>query len=84
LDIGRGHTIHHWQTPDERSCIQLFDREYSAGELHHTEEWIIPIFEPVRLTYMTQPFVLQVCMPSEYLSVDADVASLIGIHPKRE
>jgi hypothetical protein len=80
--IGRGHTIHHWQTPDERSCIQLFDREYSAGELHDTEEWIIPIFEPVRLTYMTQPFVLQICLPTEYLSPDADVASLIGIHPK--
>ena len=81
--IGRGHSIQHWQTPDERSCVQDFDRQYSAGELQGgPEAWIVPIFEPVRMTYMTQPFVLEVCLPEEQLSADADVACLIGIHPK--
>lgn len=81
--IGRGHSIQYWQTPDERSCVQDFDRQYSAGELEGgTESWIVPIFEPVRMTYMTQPFVLEVCMPERPLPADADVACLIGIHPK--
>ena len=80
--IGRGHSIQYWRTPDERSCVQDFDRDYSPAELEDSEQWIVPIFEPVRMTYMTQPFVLQVCMPEFPLSPDADVACMVGIHPK--
>ena len=81
--IGRGHSIQHWKTADERSCVQDFDRLYSAGELEGgPEAWIVALFEPVRMAYMTQPFVLEVCMPEEQLSPDAEVACLIGIHPK--
>lgn len=80
--IGRGHSIQYWKTPDDRPCIQEYDRDYSPGELEITEEWIVPLFEPVRLTYMTKPFVLQVCLPEKPLPADADVACLVGIHPK--
>jgi hypothetical protein len=42
----------------------------------------VPLLEPVRLTYMTEPFVLEICLPEKPLDVDADVAVLVGIHPK--
>lgn len=80
--IGRNYDIQYWRTPDERPCIQEFDRDYNPGELFETEQWIAPIFEPVRLTYMTKPFVLQVCMPDLPYPADVNIACLIGIHPK--
>ena len=61
----------------------MFDREYQPGELEETEQWIIPIFEPVRLTYMTKPFVLQIVLPELPLSPHAEVAVLMGLHPKK-
>jgi hypothetical protein len=60
--VGRSHDIQYWKTEDQRTCIQDLDRDYSPGELNPSEEWIVPLFEPVRLMYMTQPFALQVCI----------------------
>lgn len=79
---GRHHDIQYWRTPDERPCIQEFDRDYNPGELFETEQWIAPLFEPVRLAYMVKPFVLQVCMPDAAYGADVDVACMIGVHPK--
>ena len=30
-----------------------------------------------------KPFVLQICMPEKPLAKDAEVATLVGIHPKK-
>jgi len=59
--IGRDHDLQFWCTPDPRTDVQILDRDYIPGELEETEQWIIPIFEPVRLTYLEKPFPLQVC-----------------------
>lgn len=77
----RGCDIQFWRTPDERPCAQEFDREYSPGDLEPSEEWIAPLLEPVRLAYLTKPFVLQICLPSLPLHKDAAVALLAGMHP---
>ena len=79
---GRNYDIQYWKTPDERPCLQEYDRDYNPGELFETEEWIAPLLEPVRLTYMVKPFVLQICMPEAPLSPQVNVACLVGIHPK--
>lgn len=70
------------QTPDPRTDVQILDRDYVPGELEETEQWIIPIFEPVRLTYLMKPFPLQICLPENALPADADVAYMIGLHPE--
>lgn len=62
--IGRDHDLQYWRTPDQRTDVQVLDRDYVPGELEESENWIIPIFEPVRLTYMTQPFELQISTPN--------------------
>lgn len=80
--VGRGHDIQYWRTPDQRTCVQDYDREYAPGDVEPSEEWLVPLLEPVRLTYMTQPFVLQIFLPDKPLDADAEVAVLIGIHPK--
>lgn len=80
--VGRDHDVQYWRTPDERTDIVELDRDYSPGEVEESEQWIVPILEPVRLTYMTKPFVLQICMPEKPIPGDAEVAMLIGIHPK--
>ena len=80
--IGRNHDIQFWRTADPRPCVLEFDRDYIPGELEPSEEWIIPIFEPVRLSYLVQPFELQVCLPDKPLSENASVAYMIGVHPK--
>lgn len=80
--IGRDHDLQFWRTPDPRTDVQILDRDYVPGELEEHENWIIPIFEPVRLQYLTQPFELQVCLPENPLPKNADVAMMIGIHPK--
>ena len=81
--VGRNCDLQWWKTPDARPDPQTFDREYAPGELEESEQWIIPIFEPVRLTYMTRPFVLQIVLPEHPLSPHAEVAVLMGIHPKK-
>lgn len=58
--IGRDHDLQFWRTPDQRTDVQVLDRDYVPGELEDSENWIIPIFEPVRLAYLTQPFELQI------------------------
>lgn len=58
--IGRDHDLQFWRTPDPRMDVQILDRDYVPGELEETEQWIVPIFEPVRLSYLTEPFPLQV------------------------
>jgi hypothetical protein len=58
--IGRDHDLQFWRTPDQRTDVQILDRDYVPGELEESENWIIPIFEPVRLTYLVQPFELQI------------------------
>ena len=80
--VGRDHDVQFWRTPDERTAVVELDRDYSPGEVEECEQWIVPILEPVRMMYMTQPFVLQICMPEKTLPPDAEVAMLIGIHPK--
>ena len=83
--IGRNHDIQHWRTEDPRVCIQVFDREYSPGELEDSEDWIAQILEPVRTTYMQPPaikFVQQLFLPEEPLPAEATVALLVGTHPK--
>ena len=80
--VGRDCDIQYWKTPEERTPVQDMDREYSPGEVEASEEWIVPLLEPVRLAYMTKPFVLQICMSDKPLSVDAEIAALVGIHPK--
>eukprot|EP01087_Luapelamoeba_hula_P004848 TRINITY_DN1482_c0_g1_i1.p1 TRINITY_DN1482_c0_g1~~TRINITY_DN1482_c0_g1_i1.p1 ORF type:complete len:4317 (-),score=602.49 TRINITY_DN1482_c0_g1_i1:51-13001(-) len=80
--IGREHDLHFWKTPDPRMDIQINDRDYVPGELEESEQWIIPIFEPVRMAYLMQPFPLQVCLPERALPADAEVAYMVGIHPK--
>jgi hypothetical protein len=80
--VGRDHDIHFWRTPDERTAVVELDRDYSPGEVEDTEQWIVPLLEPVRMMYMTQPFVLQICLPEKPLPANAEVAMLIGIHPK--
>ncbi len=72
--IGRDHDLQHWRTPDERTEVQILDRDYVPGELEDHENWIIPIFEPVRLTYLVQPFELQI----SYIPLGRDESSL---HP---
>ena len=81
--IGRAHDIQYWCTPDDRTCLQTYDRDYAPGDLFDSEQWIVPLLEPVRLTYMTEPFVLQICMQEHPLPKNAEVAHLIGIHPKQ-
>jgi hypothetical protein len=80
--VGRQHDVHFWCTPDERTAVVDLDRDYAPDELSSSEAWIAPLLEPVRLTYMTQPFVLQICMPERAYPPSAEVAMLIGIHPK--
>ena len=81
--VGRSCDLQYWKTPDARPDPQVFDREYQPGELEESEQWIVPLLEPVRLTYMTRPFVLQIVLPELPLSPHAEVAVLIGLHPKR-
>jgi len=71
-----------YQTPDPRTDVQVLDRDYVPGELEDSEQWIIPIFEPVRLTYLMKPFPLQICLPENALPADADLAYMIGLHPE--
>lgn len=80
--VGRDHDVHFWRTPDQRTAVVDLDRDYAPGEVEECEQWIVPILEPVRMTYMTQPFVLQICMPEKPFPADAEVAMLVGIHPK--
>ncbi len=82
--VGRGYDIQYWRTPDQRTCSVEFDRDYGPGVVEPSEEWIVPILEPVRLTYLVEPpFTLQICMPEKPLPPDAEVAVLVGIHPKQ-
>jgi len=81
--IGRNHDLQFWKTIDPRPCVQECDREYIPGELEDTENWIVPIFEPVRLKYLVKPFVLPIFLPEQPLSADAHVAYMIGVHPER-
>jgi hypothetical protein len=81
--VGRNHDLHYWKTPDPRPEIQVLDRDYNPGELEASEQWIVPLFEPVRLTYLTQPFTLQICLPEKPLDENAEVAYMIGIHPQK-
>ena len=81
--VGRSCDLQWWKTADARPEPQSFDREYAPGELEDSEQWIVPILEPVRLQYMTRPFVLQLVLPEQPLHRDAEVAVLMGLHPKR-
>ena len=82
--VGRGYDIQYWRTPDQRTCSVEYDRDYGPGVVEPSEEWIVPILEPVRLTYLVEPpFTLQICMPEKPLPPDAEVAVLVGIHPKQ-
>jgi hypothetical protein len=67
--IGRDHDLQFWRTPDPRMDVQILDRDYVPGELEESEQWIVPIFEPVRLTYLTQPFPLQVGMAQSLATI---------------
>eukprot|EP01083_Nonionella_stella_P030773 84290_1 len=80
--VGRHHDIAFWKTPDDRMALQVNDRDYEPGFLPPSEQWIIPLFEPVRLAYFTQPVEVQFCLPEATLSSDANVAYLVAIHPK--
>ena len=81
--VGRNSDLQFWKSPDPRSEAQVFDREYAPGDVEASEQWIVPILEPVRLTYMTKPFELQIVMPELPLPRDAQVAVLAGLHPKK-
>jgi hypothetical protein len=59
----------------EFNYAQELDRDYAPGELEATETWITPIFEPVRLSYMVEPFVLQICLPEGALPGGAAACS---------
>ena len=68
--ISRDHDLQHWRTPDPRTDVQILDQDYVPGELEQSEEWIVPLFEPVRLTYLVPPAFpveLQVCLPEDPL-----------------
>eukprot|EP01012_Entosiphon_sulcatum_P009332 TRINITY_DN1521_c0_g2_i1.p1 TRINITY_DN1521_c0_g2~~TRINITY_DN1521_c0_g2_i1.p1 ORF type:complete len:4962 (-),score=1074.52 TRINITY_DN1521_c0_g2_i1:73-14958(-) len=82
--VGRDHDIHWWTTKDDDVAEQLVDRDYDPGELFPSEQWIVPLFEPVRLALFDDPMnPVPIMMPDDPLPDHAVVAYLVAVHPKQ-
>jgi thiol-disulfide isomerase/thioredoxin len=82
--IGRFHDIQYWTTPDPSPALQVNDREYDPGCLGRHEQWILPLFEPVRLAFFNDPMSpVEFVLPEEELSASSTVAYIVALHPKR-
>lgn len=82
--VGQNHEIHNWSTPHV-SCASLGDqweRQYDPAELYETEQWLVPIFEPVRRAMFDgpNPKPMTFMMPERPLAEHAEVAVLLGLH----
>ena len=82
--VGRDHDIHHWKTPDPRPIVTDFDREYNPGDLFDSEKWIVPLVEPMRLTYMVKPVPLRIMLPEKKIPDTASTATLVALHPQTQ
>ena len=82
--IGLRHCIDYW-FDGHSSCPALtdrFDRDYDPADLHDSEMWIVPLFEPVRKAFFSgpQPPAMQFMMAAGPLLESAEVAVLAGLH----
>ena len=83
--IGVHAEIDYWPE-GHQACPALSDRwerDYDPAELHPSEAWIPPLFEPVRKAFFDgpNPPALQFMMVPGPLPESADVAVLVGLHP---
>jgi len=83
--IGVRHEIEHW--PEGHACCpalsERWERDYDPAELHDSEMWIPPLFEPVRKSFFSGPLppAMQFMMAPGPLPDTAEVAVLMGLHP---
>ena len=82
--VGLGHEIQHWGT-QHTSCAPLSDqweRMYDPAELYESEQWLVPIFEPVRRAMFAgpNPKPMTFMLPERPLPDNAEVAVLMGVH----
>jgi hypothetical protein len=83
--IGFQHEIDYWH--EGHSCCPAvsdrWERDYDPAELHETEMWIPPLFEPIRKAFFSgpQPPALQFMMAKGPLPESAELVVLLGLHP---
>ena len=82
--IGLNCTIEHWKV-SHTECPPLdehWDREYDPAELGDTENWIVSLFEPIRVNFFSGPLPppMQFMLPTVPLSETAEVAMILGLH----
>ena len=82
--VGHSADLFYWKSPEARLAPlpEVYGRPYAPGELEEQEQWIAPLFEPVRLAYLVKPEPLPLYMPEEPYPGNADVAVVLGVHPK--
>ena len=81
--IGRQHDLEYW-TPDSRTDLQEWDREYDPSEMLPTEAWVAQLFEPIRLQYYVPPATpaIPFVMADRVLTQDDDITVLMGLDPE--
>lgn len=82
--IGLRHEIEYWPE-GHGSCPALgekWERDYDPAELHESERWIPPLFEPIRKAFFNGPMppAMQFMMVGGPLPESVEVAVLLGLH----
>ena len=84
--VGLGHELEHWPGAHEElpPLPEAWERAYDPAELHEDEAWVVPVFEPVRRSFFNGPMPppMQFMLPARALPKGAEVATLVGLHPK--
>ena len=84
--IGVRHEIEYWH--EGHACCpavsERWERDYDPAELHDSEMWIPPLFEPIRKAFFSgpQPPAMQFMMAPGPLPESAEMAVLLGLHPQ--
>ena len=84
--IGVRHEIEYWH--EGHACCPAvsdrWERDYDPAELHQSEMWIPPLFEPIRKAFFSgpQPPAMQFMMAPGPLPESAEMAVLLGLHPQ--
>lgn len=82
--VGLGHEVHNWSTP-HTCCSPMpdqWERTYDPAELYESEQWLVPIFEPLRQSMFDgpNPPPMSFMMQERPLADGAEVALIMGLH----
>ena len=83
--LGRNMDLQYWD-PDDRTATQEFDREYDPSEMPEHEQWIVALFEPIRLRSYVPPAVpepIPFFLPEREAGPEDDFIVITGCDPQK-